>query len=196
MRHDVDARVRRSAAPGAPHSAHCCHWTTSPHHRFGKEASKRSITLEDANVILPPTRQYDEAQIRQAMAVHGIDGVLVVNVTGDTGVQQQYAGTVTNTNYSATSSGNAMVMGNMIYGNGMSSGTTTTTSGPVYHYSQAVVFQVRLSDPQTSRKFWVGSGQTKSGGSLFMGDATSAADAAASIFNDLQTKGLIGVSGA
>ena len=45
-----------------------------------------------------------------------------------------------------------------------------------------------------SRKFWVGSGQTKSGGSLFMGDATSAADAASSIFNDLQTKGLIGVN--
>jgi hypothetical protein len=94
----------------------------------------------------------------------------------------------------ATSSGNAMVMGNMIYGSGMSSGYATTTAKAVYRYSRAVTFQARLSDPETSRKFWVGSGQTQTGGSLFMGDATSAADAAASIFNDLQTKGLIGVN--
>ena len=53
-----------------------------------KEASKRGVTLEDANVFLPPTRQYNEAEIRQAMAARGIDGVLVMNVTGDTGVQQ------------------------------------------------------------------------------------------------------------
>ena len=62
------------------------------------------------NVILPPTRQYNEAEIRQAMVSHGIDGVLVVNVVGDTGVQQQYAGTIANTSYSGSSSGNAMVM--------------------------------------------------------------------------------------
>ena len=148
------------------------------------------------------------------MSSHGVDAVLVVNVVGDTGVQERYVGTVTNTtssttsSYSGTSSGNAMVMGNMIYGTGttsgtgithgtgMSSGTATTTSTPVYHYSRAVAFEARLSDPQTSRKFWVGSGQTKAGGSLFMGDATSAADAASSIFNDLQTKGLIGAAGA
>jgi hypothetical protein len=91
-----------------------------------KEASKRGVTLEDANVILPPTRQYNETEIRQAMVAHGIDSVLVVNVTGDTGVQQRYAGTIANTSYSETSSGNAMVMGNMIYGSGMSSGTATT----------------------------------------------------------------------
>ena len=77
----------------------------------------------------------------------------------------------------------------MIYGNGMASGNATTTTTPVYRYRRAVAFQARLSDPQTSRKFWVSSGQTKSGGLLFMGDATSATDAASAIFNDLQTKG-------
>jgi hypothetical protein len=159
-----------------------------------REAAKRGVALEDANIILPPTRQYNEIEIRQAMAAHGIDGVLVVNVTGDTGVQQQYAGTIANTSYSGTSSGNAMVMGNMIYGNGTSSGVATTTTTPVYRYNRAVAFEARLSDPQTSRKFWVGGGQTKSGGALFIGDSASAADAAAAIFNDLQTKGLIGAS--
>jgi hypothetical protein len=64
------------------------------------------------------------------------------------------------------------------------------------HHSRAVAFEARLSDPQTSRKFWVGGGQTKSGGALFMGDATTAADAASAIFNDLHAKGLVGVSGA
>jgi hypothetical protein len=156
-----------------------------------REASKRGVTLEDANIILPPTRQYNETEIREAMAAHGIDAVLVVNVTGDSGVQQQYAGTIANTSYSGTSSGNAMVMGNMIYGSGMSSGVATTTATPVYRYSRAVAWQARLSDPQNSRKFWVGNGQTQSGGSLFVGDGVNAADAASAIFNDLQTKSLI-----
>jgi hypothetical protein len=155
------------------------------------EAAKRGVLLEDANVILPPTRQYNETEIRRAMAAHGIDGVLVVNVIGDTGVQQRYAGTIANTQYTGTSTGSAMVMGNMIYGSGMSSGTATTTSTPIYHYSRAIGFEARLSDPQTSRKFWVGNGQTQSGGSLFVGDAVNAANAASSIFNDLQSKGLI-----
>lgn len=49
------------------------------------------------------------------------------------------------------SSGNAMVMGNMIYGTGKSSGTATTTATPVYRYSRAIAFEARLSDQQTSR---------------------------------------------
>jgi hypothetical protein len=160
------------------------------------EAAKRGVMLEDANVILPPTRQYNEADVRQAMAAHGVDGVLVVNVVGDTGVQQQYAGTVSNTTYSGSSSGSAMVVGNMIYGTGSSSGRASTTSTPMYRYNRAVTFEARLSDPQTSRKLWVGSGQTQSGGALFVGNSVTASDAAASIFTDLQTKGLIGASGA
>lgn len=160
--------------------------------RLASEAAKRGVTLEDANAILPPTRQYNESEIRKVMAAHGIDGVLVVNVTGDSGVRQRYAGTLVNSSSSGGASANAMVVGNMMYGSGTYSGTTTTVATPIYHYSRNVAFEARLSDPQTSRKFWVGSGNTKAGGALFMGDATSAADAAAGIFNDLQSKGLIG----
>jgi hypothetical protein len=72
-----------------------------------------------------------------------------------------------------------------------SAGTTATGSTPVYRYRRAIGFDARLSDPQTSRKYWVGSGQTQSGGSLFVGDAVNAANAASSIFNDLQSKGLL-----
>jgi hypothetical protein len=159
------------------------------------EASKRRVLLEDFNVVLPPTRQYTEAEVRNAMADHGIDGVLAIGVMADSGVQQRYAGTIVNSSYSGTFSGNATIVGNMIYGTGTSSGMATSTATPIYSYSRAVAWQARLSDPQTSRKFWVGSGQTRAGGALFMSDATNASDAASAIFNDLETKGLIGQIG-
>jgi hypothetical protein len=159
------------------------------------EASKRRLLLEDFNVVLPPTRQYTEAQVRKAMTDHGFDGVLAVDVMGDSGVQQRYAGTIVNSSYSGTFSGNAMIVGNMIYGTGTSSGTVTSTATPIYSYNRAITWQAGLSDPQTSRKFWVESGQTRAGGALFMSDATSASDAASAIFNDLEAKGLIGQTG-
>jgi hypothetical protein len=42
-------------------------------------------------------------------------------------------------------------------------------STPVYRFSRAIAFEARLSDPQTSRKFWVGGGQTNSGGGGLIG---------------------------
>ena len=158
------------------------------------EAAKLGVQLEDANLILPPTRQYSEREVRAAMAAHGIEGVLVVSVNGDTGVRQRYAGTLTNTNFSGTSSSDGMIIGNMIYGSGTMSGSATTTSVPIYRYRRAIAWQARLVDPKTSRKFWVGRGQTQSRGSLFVGDAASANSAASAIVSDLKTKGLIGGS--
>jgi hypothetical protein len=132
---------------------------------LASEAQKNGVILEDALIFLPPTRQYTEAEIRQAMAGRGVDGVLVINVTGDTGPQQQYAGTVT--------TGNATAVGQTIYANGIAT-TTASTSGtsvsaPIYRFSRAVTFEARLSDPQTSRKFWVGGGQTNAGGGGLIG---------------------------
>jgi len=117
-------------------------------------------------------------------------------VTGDTGVQQRYAGTIFSANYSGTSSGSAIVTGNMISGTGTSSGAMSATATPMYRYSRTVAFQARLSDPKSGRNLWVGSDQTHAGGALFMGDATGARDAASTILHDLQQKGLIGASGA
>jgi len=117
----------------------------------------------------------------------------VVTVTGDSGVQQRYAGTIFSGNYSGTSSDNAMVVGNTISGTGASSGTMSATSTPVYRYSRAVAFQARRSDPKSGRNLWIG-GKTFAGGALFMGDAASARNAA-TILDDLQVKGPIGASG-
>jgi hypothetical protein len=44
---------------------------------LASEAKKQGVLLEDALSFLPPTRQYNEAEIRQAMANRGVDGVLV-----------------------------------------------------------------------------------------------------------------------
>jgi hypothetical protein len=105
-----------------------------------------------------------------------LDRLLVVTVIGDTGVQERYAGTILSGNYSY--------------------GSMSATSTPVYRYSRTLAFKARLSDPKSGRNLWVGSGQTRAGGALFMGDATSAHDAASTILNDLREKGLIGASAA
>jgi hypothetical protein len=160
------------------------------------ESGKHGIVVEDGNAIVPPTRQYKDAEIRLLLTTRGIDGVLVVSVTGDTGVQQHYVGTIFNGNYSATSSGNAVLTGNVISATSTSSGTMSATAIPMHRYSRTVGFQARLSEPKSGRNLWVGGGQTRAGGALFMGDATSAHDAASAILNDLHEKGLIGASGA
>ena len=160
------------------------------------EAQNHGILIEDGHLIVPPTRAYKDAEIRQLLAARGVDGVLVVSLTGDTGVQERYAGTIFSGNYSGTSSGNAIVTGNMISGTSTSSGTMIATATPIHRYSRTVAFQARLSDPKSGRNLWVGGGQTRAGGALFMGDATSARDAASAVLNDLQEKGLIGASGA
>ncbi len=163
---------------------------------LASESPRHGLMIEDGNVIVPPTRAYKDAEIRQLLTTSGVDGVLVVSVTGDTGVQERYAGTIFSGNYSGTSSGNAIVTGNMISGTTTSSGTMIATATPIHRYSRTVAFQARLSDPKSGRNLWVGGGQTRAGGALFMGDATSARDAASTILNDLREKGLIASSGA
>jgi hypothetical protein len=160
------------------------------------ESGKHGLIIEDGNVIVPPTRPYRDGEIRQLLTARGVDGVLVVSVTGDTGVQERYAGTIFSGNYSGTSSASAVRVGDTISGTGVSSGTMSATSIPVYRYSRTVAFRARLSDPKSGRNLWVGGGQTRAGGSLFMGDATSARNAASTILNDLREKELIASGGA
>ena len=163
---------------------------------LASEAAKRGVVIEDGQTIVPPTRQYTDAEVRQLLSSRGVDGVLVVAVTGDTGVQQQYAGTIMSASYSGTSavSGNVTGFANTATysGTGLSSGTMTATSTPIYRYKRTTSFQARLSDSKSDRNLWVGGGQTRAGGALFMGDAVSASDAAAAILTNLQAKGLIG----
>jgi hypothetical protein len=162
-----------------------------------EEAKKRGLVAEDALLLFPPTRTYTNAEIRQGLASIGIDGVLVINV-GDTGVLQQYAGTILSGQYSGSSSASGTInnVGNFstVSLNGASSGTMTATATPVYRYRRQTTFTARLLEPTTARNLWVGNGQVSAGGLLFVGDGANASSSVAAIFDDLQKKGIIGPS--
>jgi hypothetical protein len=161
---------------------------------LANEATKRHLALDDALTIFPPTRQYTDAQIKRELADRGIDAVLVVNV-GDTGVMQQYVGTL----LSGGSSGSVSGFGTVNSFGGMStvsySGTTSGSSygfaSPVYHSTRQTTFSAKLIDPVTGRNLWIGNGEIKASGTLFIGDAISSSKSAAAIFGDLQAKGIV-----
>jgi len=164
---------------------------------IGEEARKRGIVAQDALILFPPTRPYTNAEVRQGLSSDGIDGVLMVNV-GDTGVLQQYAGTILTGNYTGSSSagGTINTFGNTstVSLNGTSSGTMTATTTPVYRYKRQTDFTARLIEPATGRNLWVGNGQVNAGGLLFVGNGATASSSVAAIFDDLQQKGIIGPS--
>ncbi|MGO4871298.1 MAG: hypothetical protein ACLPGW_11915 [Roseiarcus sp.] len=150
------------------------------------EASKRGVTIEDASAIFPPTRQYSDAEIKQDLKARGVDGLLVINV-GDSGVVREYAGTMFSGNYSGTATVNTFgSMSNVSYG-----GTSFGVATPIIRQSRQTSFNARLVEPSSGRNLWVGSGQVSAGGALFVGNGTSASNAAAAIFNDLQSKAII-----
>jgi len=77
------------------HDLECANMQVS----IAEEARKRGLVAQDALLLFPPTRTYTNAEVRQGLASDGVDGVLVVNVA-DTGVLQQYAGTILTGQYS------------------------------------------------------------------------------------------------
>jgi hypothetical protein len=159
-----------------------------------EEARKRGVVSQDALGIFPPTRTYTNAEIQSGLAQNHIDALLIINV-GDTGVTRQYAGTVIQSTTSGGFSGTGTTtqFGNIANTNfsGTMNSSTFGTATPVYRYQRQTNFNARLVDAVTGRNLWVGSGQTQAGGSLFVGDGTSASSSISALFNDLQTKGII-----
>jgi hypothetical protein len=162
---------------------------------IAEEAKKRGVVAEDALLLFPPTQTYTNAEIQQGLARDGIDGVLVINV-GDTGVMQQYAGTILSGQYSGSSSASGTIntFGNVstVSMNSTSSGTMVATATPVYNYRRQTSFTARVLETATGRNLWVGNGQVRAGGLLFVGDGASASSSVGAIFDDLQRKGIIG----
>jgi hypothetical protein len=114
---------------------------------IAEQAQKRGILAEDAFNLLPPTRTYTDAEIRQILAQRNVDSVLVIQV-GDSGATKEYAGTIMTGQYTGTSSatGTINTFGNMstLSASGMSSGTMTATATPTYRYSRRTAFTARL----------------------------------------------------
>jgi hypothetical protein len=161
------------------------------------EARKRGIGAQDALLIFPPTRSYSNAEIQTGLRRGGVDALLVINV-GDTGVMQQYAGTIFQSQTAGTFSGSGTTtqFGNVATTNfdGSMNSRTMGTATPVYRYRRQTDFNARLVDAATGRNLWVGSGQTQAGGLLFVSDSTSASNSISTLFKDLDAKGLLGRS--
>ena len=168
---------------------------TSFQSSIAQEAAKRGIGADDAYSLLPPTRTYNDAEIRKVLAESNVDAVLIINV-GDTGVIREYAGTFFQGQYSGSmdTSGTVTRNGNLsnVSLTGSSSGTMTGTSTPMHRYSRQTTFKARLVESATSRNLWVGSGEVSAGGRIFVGNGSSAASSVSAIFDDLQSKGIIG----
>ena len=168
---------------------------TSFQSSIAEEAGKRGIGADDAYALLPPTRTYNDAEIRKVLAESNIDAVLIINV-GDTGVVREYAGTFFQGEYSGSTDTSGTVTRNGNFSNvsltGSSSGTMTGMSTPMHRYSRQTTFKARLIEPTTARNFWVGSGEVSAGGRIFVGNGSSAASSVSAIFDDLQSKGIIG----
>jgi hypothetical protein len=159
-----------------------------------EQASKQGILAEDALILLPPTRTYNDVEIRKVFAETSVDAILIINV-GDSGVVKEYAGTFFEGQYSGSTetTGTFSRAGN--FGNvslaSNTSGTMTGTSTPIHRYSRQTVFKARLVDPTSGRNFWVGSGEVNAGGKLFVGAGTSASSAVSAIFDELRAKKII-----
>jgi hypothetical protein len=203
LHHDLDARICRPELPAKPIGRMVAYVSgpgalvSSIQTNIAEEARKRGLIADDAPTMFPPTRTYTNAEIQQRLARDGIEGVLLIGV-GDSGVQQQYAGTIFSGQYSGTSSATGTIdtFGNVstVSMNGTSSGTMVATATPVYCYKRQTTFTARFLETSTGRNLWVGSGQVNSGGLLFIGDNLNASSSVAVIFDDLQRKGIIGSS--
>lgn len=161
---------------------------------IAEEASKDGISSEDAYALLPPTRTYNDADIKKVLNEGGVDAVLIVSV-GDSGIQKEYAGTFFQGQYSGTSEANGTMTrsGNVasLALSGSSSGAMTGTATPINRYSRQTTFNARLIEVASARNLWVGSGQVNAGGKLFVGSGANASQTAVAIFQDLRTKKII-----
>jgi hypothetical protein len=162
-----------------------------------QEAKRHGVFTEDALNVFPPTRTYSNAEVKGELAREGIDAVLVLTV-GDTGIQREYAGTVFYSSGMATTSamGTASTFGNFTNASvtATTTGQATTVVAPRYRYSRQTNFQAKLIEASSGRVLWVGSGDVQAGGMLFVGNGVSSNSTAAAIFNDLQSKGVIGAA--
>jgi hypothetical protein len=163
----------------------------SIHWSIASEAKSRGVLAEVALLILPPTRNYTNAEIQKALQTSGVDGVLVIKV-GDSGIMSQYASTY----FQSQTSGNTSINGTMTtLGNtsnismaGTSTQTTTGMSTPVYRYKRQTAFNAQLIEASSGRTLWIGNGQVNAGGLLFVGDGANASNSISAIFDDLSDR--------
>jgi hypothetical protein len=137
------------------------------------EAAKRGLASQNAAVLFPPTHAYADAEIRQGLAAHAIDGVMIVKI-GDAPAPRQYAGTILQERSAGSSSPTAAAVSSV---NGDPRPTT---------------FSAKLIDVASGRRLWAGDGQVASGGISYFSYGDTVEDSVAALFDDMQERGVIG----
>jgi hypothetical protein len=136
------------------------------------EAAMHGLSAENALVLFPPRRAYADAEIRQDLAMRSIDSVLIINI-GNIGVHREYAGTIFQ--------GRSRVL----------SGAGEAAVASVNGYPRETTFSARLLDGASGRKLWDGVGEVGPQSGLISGGPT-VSESVGQLFDDLQTKGVIG----
>lgn len=114
---------------------------------FQEEFSQRGINVLTAMQILPPTRNYSDAELEELLDRYEIDAILVVALA-------DYWESKTYVPESSTTKGKVSVspFGNSLYYN-----SATSKSGGYYISKPKVKFECRLFDVKTGKVSWMAS---------------------------------------
>eukprot|EP01037_Dinobryon_pediforme_P019764 gene19764-20235_t len=150
------------------------------------EGGRRGLTVVDAQVLLPPTRTYSDAEIRKTLGNAKIASLLIVTI-GYTSTHKEYAGTMLSAGFNADGGEDGKTR--LTFANSAWAGAGR------HHELQKTNFSARLIEVASGRALWVGNGQVtaQSGSDLgALADQISAKSAVAAIFKDMRAKGVIG----
>jgi hypothetical protein len=137
------------------------------------EAARHGLTAENVTLLFPSTRPYADAQIRQGLAAHAIDSVMIIKI-GNAPGPRQYDGTI--------------LQERSPRGSGSAAATVASVNGD----PSPTTFSATLIDAASGRRLWDGDGQIATGAFSILAYGTTAADAVAALFGDLQEKRIIG----
>jgi hypothetical protein len=137
------------------------------------EAARRGLAAENVPLLFSSTRPYADAEIRQGLAAHAIDSVMIIKI-GNAPGPRQYDGTI--------------LQERSPRGSGPSAAAVASVNGD----PSPTTFSATLIDAASGRRLWDGNGQIASGAFSIFANGTTVADAVAALFGDLQEKGIIG----
>ena len=111
--------------------------------------------------VLPPTREYTDAQFQRALKDAGVDGVLIVRMT-EYYEDEYYVPPSSSTYTTGTLSAHTYYHGNTASTYGTASSTShTTTSGGYTYTKPRIRHEAQLWDVTTGRMAWIGGTFTK-----------------------------------
>ncbi|WP_019593010.1 hypothetical protein [Thioalkalivibrio sp. ALM2T] len=139
-----------------------------------KGLSEKAVSCATRDELLPPTREYTEAQIFQAIEDHEIDGWLVVGI-GEGESDSQYIG--------SQQFGSATVYGNTVYGR--------SSSIPMRSFSRQQGYSLRLFDMDTKGTAFVMDASTSASGMANVTNPVFARSLARTIIDEMSTAGFI-----